>query len=170
MFKITPWNEDHCNALEEALWESREDLEKWHAWPADTYHWDLMGALKWCRDCMHAWEKKTYYGFAIEDEEGKLVGSISIYWIEKFSNLGRVGYWVRSSRQREGAAKAAGELIKQFAFEELKLTRLELIIDPQNWSSRNTARALGARCEGIALNKLFFDGEPHPAAVYGITP
>jgi ribosomal-protein-serine acetyltransferase len=168
MYNIILWHEGHIDSLAEAIVESKESLEMFHCW--NDYTYDREGAAKWVRDCQRAFDKKTYFGFAIEDEGGKLVGSISLYCIEKHANSCRMGYWVRTSRQREGAATYAGTLASEYAFNQLGFTRVELIIDPQNWSSRNTARSLGAFMEGLAHNKLFFDGEPHHAIVYGLTP
>ena len=57
------------------------------------------------------------------------------------------GYWVRQRYQGRGIATAAVQLLIQFAFKELKLTRMELVIRPENVASCRVAEKIGATFE-----------------------
>lgn len=166
-FCITPWEDRHVDLLFDAVIESKTHLSKFFAW---SYDYDHASAEKWVKNCRYSWKKGTYYGFAIEDASKNLIGSVSIQAIDKHYNCASLGYWVRSSRVKEGAASSAAALAKLFAFGSLNLTRLELVIDPMNFASQKVAKKVGARLEGVARNKLQQNGVPCDAFIYGIIP
>lgn len=86
------------------------------------------------------------------------------------SNLANLGYWVRASRVRQGVATAAAALLARFGFDELRLARLEIVVRLDNAASRRVAEKLGCRLEGVARNRLLFDGTPFDAAMYAMIP
>ena len=64
----------------------------------------------------------------------------------------------------------AVELIKDFGFNVLSLTRLEIVVLTENKISRRIAEKAGAKFECIAENRLIHNGEAMPAAVYSLVP
>ena len=65
-----------------------------------------------------------------------------------------LGYWVRTSRTREGVASAATRLLARFGFEELKLNRVEIIAATGNKASQRVAEKAGATKEGVLRNRI----------------
>jgi ribosomal-protein-alanine N-acetyltransferase len=63
---------------------------------------------------------------------------------------GFFGKWVDGENTRKGYSAEAFVLICRFAFDELKLQRLEIPIDPTNERMREVFEGLGARNEGLA--------------------
>jgi ribosomal-protein-alanine N-acetyltransferase len=57
----------------------------------------------------------------------------------------------------------------QYAFESLRLHRVEINIIPRNAASRRVVEKLGLRCEGIAERYLEIDGAWEDHARYAIT-
>ena len=60
-----------------------------------------------------------------------------------------VGYWGRVSKARNGYISEAVNRLTSFAFETLKMARVELMTDAENLSSRRVAERCGFMLEGI---------------------
>jgi RimJ/RimL family protein N-acetyltransferase len=64
------------------------------------------------------------------------------------------------------AAKAA----VYFAFNELGLTRVEIVAMEGNQRSRRVAEKIGAVSEGLHRNRLYYHGQPRNAWMYSLIP
>jgi ribosomal-protein-alanine N-acetyltransferase len=100
----------------------------------------------------------TAFGFAIE-AGGVLVGEINLNSIQRgpFQNA-YVGYWIDSARAGMGYTPEALVVAAQFAFETIRLHRLQISIIPRNAASRRVVEKLDIRCEGIAVRYLEING------------
>ncbi len=109
------------------------------------------------------------FGFGIF-VDGWLAGEITLSSIQRgpFQN-GFVGYWVDRDRAGTGLAPESVVVVLQFAFDELRLHRVEIAIVPRNRSSRRVVEKLGIRDEGIALRFLEIDGRWEDHVRYAIT-
>ena len=56
------------------------------------------------------------------------------------------------------------------AFNQLGLTRLEIVSLTHNQASQRVPQALGASFECEARNRTYFQGKPHNAPVYSLVP
>lgn len=85
--------------------------------------------------------------------------------------IGHIGYWVaRESRGRGVCTVALGRLCS-FAFEELRLERLELVTDPENVASQRVAEKVGFRREGILRSHLLHrDGRRRDSVMFSLLP
>lgn len=79
---------------------------------------------------------------------GELLGSVSLD-LRRERQAGEVGYWVKREVRRRGVALAAAHLVVRWAFEELRLERLEILTYPGNTASQALAEKLGFRREGL---------------------
>jgi ribosomal-protein-serine acetyltransferase len=99
-------------------------------------------------ESVQAWNTGDWYDFVITR-----VGSPDVLGrvgLDRISNgVANVGYWVRTGHTKRGVATAAVRLITDFAFADLGLTRLELLIAIDNQASRRVAEKVGAILEGI---------------------
>jgi RimJ/RimL family protein N-acetyltransferase len=158
-----------CQAMHEAVIESLREISPWLPWCHPAYSPE--DTASFIRLAAEAWAQNTHYQFAVIDVIGQtFLGGIAINHIARTNRLGNVGYWIRTSRTRQGIATAAVRLIAQFAFGALGLTRLEIACIPTNLASRSVALRSGARLEGIARNRLVMHGIPYDAALYGLVP
>lgn len=80
-----------------------------------------------------------------------------------------VGYWIDESRAGRGYTPEALVAIMRFAFEELRLHRLEICIIPRNTNSRRVVEKLDVRAEGVALRFLEIAGIWEDHVRYAIT-
>jgi RimJ/RimL family protein N-acetyltransferase len=88
--------------------------------------------------------------FAVVDaDSGEFLGSVEVTLLDRRSGRGEIGYWVASQARRRGVAVRAVQLLSAWAFEDLGLERLELLIEPENEPSQRVAEAAGFMREGL---------------------
>ena len=64
---------------------------------------------------------------------------------------GSIGYWIDEELAGSGFTPEAVVVVLQFAFETLRLHRIEVAIIPRNMASRRVVEKLDLRSEGVAL-------------------
>ena len=79
-----------------------------------------------------------------------------------------LGDWVKSSFLRQGAAREAILLIRDFVFQELTLQRLEIVVADGNTASRKVTESCGALYEGLQRSRLQVEGKPTDAHMYAL--
>ena len=82
---------------------------------------------------------------------------------------GTIGYWVDRRHAGNGYVAEGVVLLLQYAFEQLRLHRIEICIVPRNLRSRRIVEKLGIRDEGVAERYLEINGEWEDHVRYGIT-
>ena len=82
---------------------------------------------------------------------------------------GYVGYWIDEARAGRSYMPEAVVTVARYAFDELKLHRIEIDIVPRNRSSRRVVEKLGLREEGIAERFLEINGVWEDHVRYGFT-
>jgi ribosomal-protein-alanine N-acetyltransferase len=80
-----------------------------------------------------------------------------------------VGYWIDQAVAGLGLMPESVVTVLQYAFDTLRLHRVEINIIPRNAPSRRVVEKLGLRFEGIAERYLEIDGAWEDHAHYAIT-
>lgn len=108
--------------------------------------------------------------FAItETETGAVIGSIEMR-INRMQT-GHVGYWVAAEARGRGRCSEALRALSRWAFEELRLGRVELLADPDNIASQRVAEKAGFRREGILRSVLAYaDGRRRDGVMFSLLP
>ena len=111
----------------------------------------------------------TGFGFGIF-VDGRFAGEVTLSSIQRgpFQN-GSIGYWVDERLAGLGLVPESVVVVLQFAFETLRLHRVEVAIIPRNTASRRVAAKLGLRDEGTALGFLEINGEWEDHVRYAVT-
>lgn len=117
------------------------------------------------------WKKGDEYDFMIYDKtDDTLLGGVGLNSVNRDNNYANLGYWVRTSRTRQGIATAAVRLIAKFGFEKQNFSRLEIVAALENRPSQGVAKKAGATREGILRNRLTLHGKQHDAVLFSLTP
>ena len=82
---------------------------------------------------------------------------------------GTVGYWIDRAHAGNGYVAEGVAVLCQFAFEELKLHRIEVCIIPRNANSKKVMDKLKFRLEGLAERFLEINGVWEDHLRYGFT-
>ena len=103
----------------------------------------------------------TGYPFHIfTAEDNQLIGACNLTAIKRGSmNSAHIGYWVGERYGRNGFARAAVRAVLRFAFEDLRLHRIEAAVQEENTASINVLKNTGFKPEGIARGLLKIDGQ-----------
>jgi len=111
----------------------------------------------------------TGYGFGIF-YDGRFVGEITLSSIQRGPlQSAFIGYWIDESVAGRGLMPESVVMVLQYAFDSLRLHRVEINIIPRNSASRRVVEKLGLRFEGIAERYLEIDGAWEDHAHYAIT-
>lgn len=166
---IRPWQSSDEEDFYCAIRESIKELEPWLPWAHGKY--ERKDTRTWLASRSLEWNSGAKYSFAIEDAQShQLLGGCGLNRIDREHLIANLGYWVRSTCCRRGIATTAVKLLTQFAFEQLKFARIELVIVPTNIASRRVAEKSGAQFEGLQRNRLHLHGSSVDAAMYSLTP
>ena len=109
------------------------------------------------------------FGFGVF-YEGRFTGEVTLSSIQRgpFQN-GAIGYWIDQDVAGLGLTPEAVVVVLQFAFETLRLHRVEVAIIPRNMSSRRVVDKLRLRNEGTALGFLEINGQWEDHVRYAMT-
>ena len=154
------------SALREA---SRDYLTPWEpTWPED----DLSRAAFRRRIGVYAREMElgtAWPLFVFDSDSEKLVGAITLSNIRRgVAEVGTLGYWVGQNHAGRGYATAGVRAMLGFAFDTLKLHRIEAACVPANVRSRRVLEKSGFRHEGEARAYLKINGAWADHLLFGI--
>jgi len=166
---LRPLRADDAASMYDAVCESIADLKPWMSWAHDNYQ--KKETRDWITLAQARWNDGSYYGFAITEAQTQtFLGGLSLSHIHPLYQFCNLGYWIRSTQRGHGFAGRATRLGARFAFERLKLIRVELVIAVENEASQKVADKIGAHREGILHNRLVNGTTVHDAVMYSLLP
>ena len=158
---LRPSQMSDIGPMYEAVRESITEVSRWLAWCCPDY--SVEDSRTWIESRPAAWEHGSEYSFAITDrEDGTFLGTCGLNRLDPIHRWANLGYWVRSSRARKGVATAATLLVARFAFQELKLNRVEIVIAAGNHASLRVADKVVATRVGLLRSKIASFAAFHP--------
>ncbi|NDE90106.1 MAG: N-acetyltransferase [Alphaproteobacteria bacterium] len=131
-------------------------------WPKDAVSQSFY--MRQWRRFARRWVQDREYAFLIfrrdgEGREGGLLGGITITDIRRgVYQSGTFGYWMGAPFAGQGLMREAISLLLPFAFEQLKLQRMEATTLPENERSIRLLRSLGFREIGISKQNMQIEG------------
>jgi len=115
-------------------------------------------------------EKKDYVFFIELKSEKKVIGVTGLHRINKERGTATTGSWISEPYWKNGFITEAKIPIINFAFNKLKLRRLESEAYVENRASNNMSLKLGYKYEGTKRksNKCKATGKIHDSNMYGL--
>ena len=165
--RIRRYTVDDAAAVVEAARESVRELEPWMPWCHPGY--SIGESRAWLESQVAAFDAGTAFEFAIVSADGRYLGGCGLNQIDQINNRANLGYWVRTSAARRGAASAAVHALRDWAFGRTNLIRLEIVIAAGNLASHRVAEKTGAAREGTLQRRLMLHGTPHDATMFAFT-
>ncbi|MBT5108391.1 MAG: GNAT family N-acetyltransferase [Rhodospirillaceae bacterium] len=148
---------------------SQDFLVPWEpTWPSDAatptaFHRRLKR--------FHAgWRDASTYAFVIVDKDDRiLLGGITLSNVRRgVAQSGSIGYWIGEPHTRNGYMGESVQLMLTFAFDTLRLHRVEAACLPSNEASRAVLLKAGFTQEGLARRYLRINGEWRDHLTFGI--
>lgn len=137
------------------------------------YPYHKKDALTYISKTIKQWKEKkpSEYNFFIElKSEKKIIGAIGIHRIDYFSGVGSTGSWINKKYWRNGYMTEAKIALNDFAFNQLKLRRLQCGVYSTNKASNATQIKIGYKLEGVKMRclKNKTSGRIHDENMYGL--
>lgn len=141
--------------------ELRENLMVSHPFP-----FTQVGMANFVNSSMEP--KPDRIEFAIENQEGVLVGGCSIKEIDYKNSNASLGLFFGKEHQGKGYGQKALKEICKYIFEELNLHKVKLRVFKFNVQGINCYKKVGFVQEGIARKEIFRRGEYHDSIIMGL--
>lgn len=139
--------------------ESRAFLEPWEPkWSRDHLtQRAFRNRVAWADKAIRQGEAWPLFLFRAEDEA--IVGGLTLSNIRREpAEAGTLGYWVGASFAAQGYMTEALMALREFAFKDLDLSRLEAACLPENVASRRLLERCRFKYEGVAQAYLQIAG------------
>ena len=150
-----------------AIRESINELLPWMWWCHSTY--SIKDTQIWIESRPGACQNATECSFAIIDsKDGSFLGGCGLSNINRTDRCANLGYWVRTSRSRQGVTPAAGLSVARFAFKELELNRVEIVSATENKASIRVAEKIGALREGTLRKRIVVRDTVYDAFMFSL--
>ncbi|KLV10813.1 N-acetyltransferase [Photobacterium ganghwense] len=166
---LRPYKNADLLDLVDAVRESTASLSPWLTWCTPDYN--QHDAHSWIHASAQNWLYDVSYEFAVFSRHNDaFCGSVSLNNLSSLVNSAELGYWIRSQTQRQGIATEACLVVSRFAFEQLGLTRLEIVTHTGNLASQRTALACHAKFECTARNRIMMHTQPIDGILFSLIP
>lgn len=164
---LRPFRFNDAPLLYQAVHESLPELTPWMSWATSNY--TEISAREYITIARARWDEHTFYAFAITRDD-QILGACTLSSIHSIYHFCNLGYWVRTSCRGQGIAGRAARLTARFAFQELGLIRVEIVIALDNQASIHVAEKIGAHDEGTLLNRMVVGKSIYDAHMYSFIP
>jgi [ribosomal protein S5]-alanine N-acetyltransferase len=126
---------------------------------------------QWLDGYEEGWAVGTQAGFAIvEPATGEFLGIAGLVDIQPEARQGEIGYLVTEPARGRGIATRALAFVTEYALDERKLERVELLIATDNEASIRVAEHGGYKREGVLRSYGLKPGHRADMAVYSRLP
>jgi len=137
------------------------------------FPYSLKNAKDFIRLCRKQESQKpcTDLSFVIElRREKKVIGCLGFIRIDHFTGKADIGYWLGKNYWRKGFGFEAINALIKFAFNKLKLQRLEAAIYAENLASQALVKKLGFKKEGVRhrASRSLATSVLHDATIYAL--
>ena len=166
-FILRPYARSDAAEMSAAVRESTHTVGRWMTWAKPDF--SEYDAVCWFDHCSQSRATGSAHEFGIFTEQGEFIGGCGLNQFSSINKLCNLGYWVRQSRQRAGAATSAVHALRDLGLHRLRLDRIEIVVAEENAASIGVARKAGATHECLAKNRLQIQGKPVAAHVFSFT-
>jgi len=156
---------DFTDELFEIIQSENDYLKKWLSWIQGLESQkDVFDFLRTARLFNIGGQKLISFVFF----ENQLVGSVALSKISVEHNCAELGYWISQHFQGKGIISQSCTGFLDYVFEEKKLNRVEINVQPKNKKSIAVAEKLNFKFEGTSREILFLNNEYHDLSKYSL--
>ena len=126
---------------------------------------DEIARLKISEENFKTWK---VFDYTIIDEAWEIIGWVWVKINQFRPYIGEIGYFIDEKYRGQGLTIEAVKLLENICFEDIKLRRIEIVMQVENEASEKVAIKAGYTKDGLMKNacKNRLDNEPHHARLY----
>jgi ribosomal-protein-serine acetyltransferase len=109
--------------------------------------------------------QKAIYSIWVKEEFAGLIGFNDIDWTNKKAEL---GYWLAENMQGMGVISQCAQILINYAFNKLKLNRIQIKVAVGNEKSMAIPKRLGFQFEGVERNGEWIENQFHDLKIYSL--
>ena len=161
---------EHAGPLYEAVVESLPELRQWMPWAQEEPAVETTAEN--IRKAIDEFKAQTAFRIHVFDREsGQIVGSSGYPRVALKVPMVEIGYWIRTSRTRQGICSELVRALTDHAFRAVHAQRVEIRCDNDNERSWRIAERVGFTLEGVLRRDcLDCGGRPRNTRVYSMLP
>lgn len=164
-FSLRLFEVSDAPALYASINANRHHLSEWLPWVKSTI--STMDSKVFIEDTRWKHERSESLVIGIWCEQA-IIGCIGLNEIQLVHRKATIGYWLAADQQGKGVITRACHLLIDYAFEELRLNRVEILCAVDNHRSQAVAGRLGFRKEGVLRDYLYLHTTYTDAILYGM--
>lgn len=145
---LRPWRPDDAGLVQRAFADPA--ISHWHMRTID----DEQEARSFAEGWAQRWHDETDAGFVITRDGGEGVGQVGLREVMLSAGWAEISYWIIPEARGGGLAAAAVRALTQWAFEDLRMHRLEILHSVENVPSCRVADHAGYALEGTLSRVL----------------
>ena len=112
---------------------------------------------------------RTLYQWGVERKDDlRIVGTTTLFHLDTGNARAEIGYYLGSAYWGNGYMQEALTALLDYAFNELKLRRIEADVDPRNAASLKAMERLGFKQEGLLRERWNVAGEIQDTVYFGL--
>lgn len=161
---LRPYQNEDARDFTRAVNASLDTLRPWLLWAHEGFSEEE--ALRWFAATHSLREQGEANELGLFAEDGRLLGGAGIRYSSEQKNFCSLGYWVRSSEQRQGIASQAVRQLLDLAWQSPERDTVEILAVAENAASRRVAEKCGAEFKGIKYGLIVLDSGPADTAIY----
>jgi len=140
---------------------------------AVPYPYTKKDAKWWINECKKKAKQKprTSYNFSIELKSKKgIIGGVGLDKIDRFQGTASIGYWLGEKYWRQKIMSETVKRVLDFAFNKLKLRRMDVSAYTKNKGSNSLIKKMGFKFEGMRRKSLRVKstGKIYDVNIYGL--
>ena len=163
--ELRPFEETDAEELFATVIANYDHLRPYLHWVVPEY--SLEGTGQFITESQKAAKEKLRQGFGIFYEK-KLIGSIGFNKFDWKCRKTEIGYWLAQDFSGKGIITNACKVLINYAFDELKMNRIEIRCADANVRSRAIPERLGFKLEGVLRQALCRHSQIYDDTIYGL--
>ncbi len=155
-------NAEELNGLIE---RNFDHIKRWSAWLKDER--SIENTCAFIERNLEQFNKNEGFALGIWFEN-EMAGQVEYNYLDWTNRKTEIGFWLGESFQWKGLATKSCRALIDYAFDELKLNRVEMLCGVENIKSRKIAEKLGFREEGIIREAQWIHDRFVNFVIYGM--
>jgi len=162
---LRAWSEHDLDDALDVVLRNREHLQIYMQWMTPDY--SIESAKKFIADAIANRIGRKTLGLAIIRGD-RLIGSIGFNRFEWPARVCEIGYWIDRDEEGKGIISRACRTMIDYAFDGLKMNRVEIRCSAENLRSASVPERLGFTKEGVLRQAELINGKLHDFNIYGL--